>query len=98
MQLKEKIAQSEQEKAQLEHALSAQAKHSQAAEAESASANAKANQLEVRYLPCGTLRSFEYLLHDSRSQLASECSQINLSSLCIILMGMGIASLRQQRL
>ena len=57
MQLKEKIAQSEQGKAQLEHALSARAKHSRAVEAELASANAKTKQLEVClhwYLPYGS--------------------------------------------
>ena len=57
MELKEKIAQSEQGKAQLEHALSAQAKHSRAVEAELTSANARTKQLEVRlhcYLPYGS--------------------------------------------
>lgn len=48
MRLKEKSAQSEQGKAQLELALSAQAKHSRAVEAELASANARTRQLEVR--------------------------------------------------
>ena len=57
MHLKEKIAQSEQGKGQLEHALSAQAKHSQGVEAELVSAHARTKQLEVRlhcYLPYGS--------------------------------------------
>lgn len=48
IRLKEKSAQSEQGKAQLELALSAQTKHSRAVEAELASANARVRQLEVR--------------------------------------------------
>lgn len=48
MQMNQKIAQGEQEKAQLEHALFTQAKHSQAVEAELAAANKRTKQLEVR--------------------------------------------------
>lgn len=48
MRLKEKSAQSEQGRAQLELALSAQAKHSRGVEAELASATARTRQLEVR--------------------------------------------------
>ncbi|KAL3151717.1 hypothetical protein ABBQ38_012697 [Trebouxia sp. C0009 RCD-2024] len=47
MQMNQKIAQGEQEKAQLEHALFTQAKHSQAVEAELAAANKRTKQLEM---------------------------------------------------
>ena len=45
MQLNQKVAQGEQEKAQLERALLTQAKHSQAVEAELAAANRRTKQL-----------------------------------------------------
>ncbi|KAL3159189.1 hypothetical protein ABBQ32_011172 [Trebouxia sp. C0010 RCD-2024] len=47
MQTNQEIAQGEQDKAQLEHALMTQAKHSQAVEAELAAANKRTRQLEM---------------------------------------------------
>ena len=52
MRLKEKVAQSEQGQVKLEHALSAQAKHSRAVEAELVAAHARTKQLEVRLHCC----------------------------------------------
>lgn len=90
MQTNQEIAQGEQDKAQLEHALMTQAKHSQAVEAELAAANKRTRQLEVRLHGhkhrltifrdlVGKSEVHDSLLHHIKSKLRVTCMLPSLS-------------------